>query len=85
MEAVNNVTPIPVWKANASAEERLLELAGLARAYPERFTKFAMVYLETFPDNSFATRFYVHGTENAAESLGVIELGKAQFMRDMYA
>lgn len=43
------VVALPVWKAGATAEERFLELAHLAREKPEMFQKVAVIYAEDTP------------------------------------
>ena len=39
----NNVSYLPVWKAGATAEEFLLELAVMARVDPSRFASLIVV------------------------------------------
>ena len=46
MVDTSNVEYLPIWKAEATAEERLLELAMIARKHPERFAKLMVVYSE---------------------------------------
>lgn len=42
----DNIEYLPVWKAGATADERLLEVAMMARKHPERFGKLIVVYQE---------------------------------------
>lgn len=47
----DNVEYLPLWKKDATPEERLLELAMIARKHPERFDKIVVLYVEKKPDN----------------------------------
>ena len=43
---------LPIWKRDAIAEERFLELAQIAHKHPERFGKIAVVYEETLSNKN---------------------------------
>ncbi len=47
---MSNVELLPLWKKNATAAERLHELALLAAKRPEQFDKFVVIYAECRPD-----------------------------------
>ena len=79
----DNVDYLPIWKKGSTAEENLLELAMIARKYPERFRQFVIVYHETFDEKgrSFSkTRYTTHDCDTSA-ALGIIELGKLELLR----
>lgn len=69
--SADNVEYLPVWKANATAEERLLELAMMARKHPERFAKFVLVYQEATADDATVTRYAGINT-TTTELLGLL-------------
>jgi hypothetical protein len=66
---------LPVWKAGATAEERLLELAAIARKHPERFSVFAITYVEKKPNGGIKVRSWEHEC-SVIESFGIYELAK---------
>lgn len=66
---------LPIWKKDATACERLQELAEVARKYPERFGKFALGYIETLPNGNTKIRTFTHGC-STVESVGVFEIAK---------
>ena len=76
----DNVRYLPMWKQGATAEERFLELAQIARQHPERFSRLFVVYQEELPDKSTITR-YVSLGGCATEILGLIELGKFELLK----
>lgn len=72
---------LPIWKKDATAYERLSELALLAKAKPERFEQFVIIYLETTKEGRWRTRTMEHGG-NLTSRLGLIDLGKDQLIRE---
>lgn len=81
----DNVEYLPIWKKDATPEERFLELAMIARKHPERFKRMVVLYQEELPNpgGTFPktmTRYVTNGV-NTTEALGVIELGKLELLR----
>lgn len=72
---MNNVELLPKWKKNATAEERLQELALMARLHPERFDSFAVVWKEVMPNGRWKFRTFGHNA-NLVETIGLFEIGK---------
>lgn len=79
----DNVDYLPVWKKNASPEERLLEVAAIARKHPERFSKMAIIYQEDTGDGT-KTRYTCGVDITTTELVGLIELGKLEVMRETH-
>jgi len=79
----DNVEYLPIWKANSTPEEKLLEIAMVARKHPERFTSMVLIYQEDSPDGC-QTRFAGTQTLNLNETLGILELGKYEILREAY-
>jgi hypothetical protein len=73
----DNLTILPVWKKGASAEEFFHDMAMIARKYPHRFEKMALVYAETLANGNTQTSYYQHGC-NTTELVGLLEIGKVQ-------
>lgn len=72
---------LPVWKKDATPAERFSEMEAIARKYPERFGKIAIVYEETLPSGLTRIRQISNGcTTN--ELIGILELGKLQVIED---
>lgn len=72
---------LPIWKKNAPAHERLMELAEIARKHPDRFRKWVLVYCED-NDQRFKTR-YMQGEETrTSDCLAVLEAGKITIWND---
>jgi len=71
------IATLPIWKKDASAYERLSELALLAKEHPERFEKFVIVYLETLKTGRWQIRVMNHGT-HLVDTIGLLELGKLE-------
>lgn len=69
----DNVDYLPIWKEGATAEERLLELAMIARKHPERFDKFVIGYQESFEDGATKTRYMTFNTETIS-ALGLLRM-----------
>lgn len=70
-----SVTPLPIWKKNAPAHERLYELAELAREKPEFFQKWVIVYCED-NDQRFKARHMAGEETRTSDCLSVLEAGK---------
>ena len=70
---------LPIWKANATAAERLHELAIYAEQNPERFKQFVICYKETLLNGKYMFRNLQQGC-NLPEEIGMYEIGKAQAM-----
>lgn len=79
----DNVDYLPIWKKNATAEEKLMELAIMARKNPECFTQLMVIYQEE-NEHGFKTRYACDSQSSSIEMLGLIELGKAQLLRNIY-
>lgn len=78
---IDNVSTLPIWKKDATAYERLSELALLAREKPERFEHFVIVYRETTVNGRWRIRTMEHGGELASR-IGLLELGKNELMKE---
>lgn len=70
----DNVDYLPLWKKDATAEERLLELAMVSRKHPERFLKFFLVYQE---------ERFMNYNASTTECLGLLELAKCAVLRSV--
>jgi hypothetical protein len=66
----SNVTLLPVWKQDATAEERFLELAHMAREKPERFEKVIVGWVGTHEGQSDRTNYVTTGCD-AIEAIGL--------------
>jgi hypothetical protein len=65
---------LPIWKKNATAGERLRELALIADKHPERFQKWVIVYCED-SDKRFKT-WWMNGEETrTSDCLAVLTVG----------
>ena len=71
----DNVATLPIWKRDASAYERLSELALLAREHPQRFTTFVIVYQETLPNGNWKIKTMEYGGDLASR-IGLLYLGQ---------
>lgn len=85
-ERADTLTYLPVWKAGATAEERLLELAMMARVHPDRFKRFIVAYQEDLaaPEDrspQTVTRYATSDGLNTTTALGVIEIAKLELLR----
>ena len=72
---------LPIWKKDATACERLQEIAEIARKYPERFDRLLVVY-ESVPDtsdggNTTKIRYACNGCDTTT-LLGLIEEAKEE-------
>lgn len=65
---------LPIWKKNAPAHERLMELAEIARKHPEWFCKWVLVYCED-NDERFKTRYMQGEGVRTSECLAVLQAG----------
>lgn len=74
------IVTLPKWKKNATAYERLSELALLAREQPEKFDKFMLVYQELMPNGNVKPRimdFSIRDPQlDYAAQMGLFEAGK---------
>jgi len=70
---MGSVEYLPVWKKDATAEERFLELAQMARQEPERFEKVIIGWVGTRNGKPGASNYVTVGC-NAIEALGLAEL-----------
>src|SRR4030066_331864 len=77
----DNVDYLAVWKKNASAEDRFLEMAMIARKHPERFGKIAIVYEETLANGCTVLRPISNGCNPHALG-GTLEIGTLKVLED---
>lgn len=77
----DNVATLPIWKRDASAYERLSELALLAREHPERFNTFVIVYQETKANGNWQIRTMEFGGDLASR-IGLLYLGQDRLNED---
>jgi hypothetical protein len=73
--STDNVRVMPTWKRDATAYERLSELALLAREQPHKFKRFAIVYIEDLPNGNVKYRT-MHNSTSILEIVGMFECGK---------
>ncbi len=76
-----SVDYLPVWKRNATAEERFQELAQIAAKHPERFGKICVVYEETLKNGCTVIRQVSNGA-NTNELIGILELAKLKVVEE---
>jgi len=69
----SNVQNLPVWKKNATAEERLCEFAQVARRHPEAFSRMILVYVEDLPSGRTITRTLCDEKTTTFEALGILQ------------
>lgn len=72
---------LPVWKKDSTAEEWCLELACIARKYPERFARAVIVLDEDLPNGNTKSRYYYRGMR-LLEIVGLLEMGKDLVMTE---
>lgn len=77
---MNNVKMLPIWKKGSTAEEWLMEIAAIAREYPERFDKAIIVMQETKRDGRMVHRYYDRGIK-LLERIGLLEVGKSDALK----
>jgi len=73
--SAENVALLPIWKKNASAGERLRELAQLADKHPVWFEKWVLVYCED-NEERFVTRTCSGESTRTSDKIAVLEAGK---------
>lgn len=78
----SNVDYLPIWKKNATAGERLRELAMIADKHPEQFEKWVLVYCE---DNSqrLKTRWMNGESTRTLDCIGVLMIGIDTILEEM--
>ena len=76
------VVAFPHGKKNASAAERLDELAGLAREYPERFERFILCYVEPLKDGARKVRSLEYNCD-MVQVVGLYELAKMTYIEQL--
>ena len=57
-----DVIPIPVWKEGATAAEWLEEVASVARRFPEKFKRVAILYVED-KETTDVLHYYHHNLD----------------------
>ena len=78
----DNVEYLPVWKNGATAEERFLELAMIARKRPERFEHVIIIWNYTNQKDGDRMRTeYVTSGCDTMDALGLVELAKEELHR----
>lgn len=83
-DKTDNVDYLPIFKKGSTAEEFFYEIAMIARKYPRRFSKFALVYEETLPNgNTLVRQLSYECTTN--ELIGLLELGKQRVIDETRA
>lgn len=65
---------LPIWKKNATAAERLYELAQMAAKHPDLFDKWVLVYCED-NDQRFKVRSISGEGTRTSDSLAVLQAG----------
>lgn len=71
----DNVEYLPIWKNGATAEERLMELALVARKHPEYFDKMVVIYQEDQADKRTVTRYASNGC-TTTELFGLLTMAE---------
>lgn len=85
---MGTIATLPLWKKDASAADRLEELACMAREYPERFEAFVLVWRGTQPSGNWKIRTHAYHAKQPGNDLmldqvlGLLELGKFEFHED---
>ena len=77
----DNVAVLPISKKDASAFERLSELALYAREKPERFQEFVIVYRETQKSGNWKIRTMEYNGDLGSR-LGLLRLGEDELIRE---
>ena len=70
---MSNVTAMPVWKRDASPEERFLELAQMARENPDRFQMVIVCWIGTHQGKQGSSNYVTTGCD-AIQALGLAAL-----------
>ena len=77
----DNVDYLPIWKKGSTPEEFLMEISAIARKYPERFGRIAVIYEETKENGNTQIDYQCKNT-TTTELLGIIELAKDRIIRN---
>lgn len=77
----DNVEYLPIWKKDATPEERFLELAMMARKHPERFNKVAIVYQEELPSKRTVCRRASNNC-STTEFIGILQTAIVDVLTD---
>lgn len=77
----DNVTFLPKWKHGSTIEEWFFEIAMIARKYPERFAKVAVIYEEKLANGNTVVRTASKGA-TTNELLGIVEIGKLDIIEN---
>lgn len=78
----DNVEYLPIWKRDATPEERLLEVAMIARKHPDRFNKLVIVYQEELENKRTILRF-VSNNCNTDEFVGILHIAIVDKIMEM--
>lgn len=70
---------LPVWKQNSTVAEYLRECAALAERDPAEWQKVVLIRGEVFEGGGARAILY-HKNTNIVEALGIIEMGKDQYL-----
>ena len=81
---MSNLSVLPLWKKDATAAERLHELALYAQANPERFSRFVICYREKLPNGNVQYRNLCFGCD-LDQQIGMFEIGKVEALKDSNA
>ena len=76
-----SISVLPIWKKDATAAERLSELASYALANPERFDRFVICYRERLPSGNLKYRYLQFGCD-IDQMVGMFEIGKSESLKD---
>lgn len=76
------VCAFPNWKKDATAAERLDELAGIAREHPERFESFILCYVETLKEGGKKIRSLEYNCD-LVTAVGLFELAKITYIEQL--
>lgn len=79
--STDNVDFLPIWKRDSTPDEWLMEVAAIARKYPERFNKAVFIFVATDPGGRETTRFVTRNL-NTRETFGTLEMAKFVIMDD---
>ena len=77
---MSNISTLPIWKKDATAYERLSELALLALEQPERFEHFVLVYRGTMPNGKWRILTMDH-CGDLTSNLGLLDMGKDKLIK----
>ena len=77
----DNIDYLPIWKKNATPEEKFMELALIARKHPERFDKLVVIWQEAIDES---TRTDYTSNRDLTTTLGLLELGKFEMLKVGY-